>query len=78
MGEGHWAEGGARGRFWGMGILSWWFAVVLCFLFILRRGEVHPLLHTLTTMMSDLSSQSQVTMRRILLAVLLFYLYKAA
>lgn len=61
-----------------MGVLSWWFAVVLCFLFILRQGEVHPLLQALTTMMSDLSSQSQVTMHRILLAVLPFYLCEAA
>lgn len=50
-----------------MGILSWWFAVVLCFLFTLRRGEILSLLQALTTMMLCLSSQSQVTMHRILL-----------
>lgn len=37
-----------------MGILSWWFAVVLCFLFTLRRGEIFSLLQALTTMMLSL------------------------
>lgn len=56
-----------RGGLRGMGVLSWWFAVVLCFLFTLRRGEILSLLQALTAMMLCLSSQSQVTMHRILL-----------